>query len=130
MIPPAAQIATAKTSHVLIATCVKKNWSCLSRAGAAFSSRGNNHCARPNQSVRSAVSSPSQVLDAVIQNSGLSWGAHQIDIGASHLCIWFQDLRFVTPGRGVLPFIYGMCSEGAGPLRSYRLEDGARLPVY
>ena len=55
---------------------------------------------------------------------------HQIDIGASHLCIWFQDLRFVTPGRGVLPFIYGMCSEGAGPLRSYRFEDGARLPVY
>lgn len=55
---------------------------------------------------------------------------HQIDIGASHLCIWFQDMRFVTPGRGVLPFIYGMCSEGAGPLRSYRLEDGARLPVY
>lgn len=28
-------------------------------------------------------SSPYQMLDAVIRNSGLSWGAHQIDIGAN-----------------------------------------------
>lgn len=55
---------------------------------------------------------------------------HEIDSDATHLCIWFKDLRFLTPGRGVLPFVYGMCSEGAGPLRSYRLEQGARFPVY
>lgn len=55
---------------------------------------------------------------------------HEIDIGAAHLCVWFKDLRFLTPGRNALPFIYGMCSEGAGPMRPYQLSDGARLRVY
>lgn len=55
---------------------------------------------------------------------------HEVDIGASHLCVWFKDLRFLTPGRDALPFIYGMCSEGTGPLRPYQLSDGARLRVY
>ncbi len=55
---------------------------------------------------------------------------HAIDAGASHLCIWFKDLRFLTPGRGTLPFIYGMCSEGAGPMRPYGFGDGSRYPVY
>jgi len=55
---------------------------------------------------------------------------HGVDTGTSHLCVWFKDLRFLTPGRGVLPFIYGMCSEGAGPMRPFRLDGGARLPVY
>ncbi len=55
---------------------------------------------------------------------------HEIDIGATHLCVWFKDLRFLTPGRDVFPFIYGMCSEGTGPMRPYQLSDGARLRVY
>ena len=55
---------------------------------------------------------------------------HGIDVGASYLCIWFKDLRFLTPGRDVLPFIYGMCSEGAGPLRPHHLDGGRRSPVY
>jgi len=55
---------------------------------------------------------------------------HQIDVGASHLCIWFKDLRFLTPGRDMLPFIYGMCSEGSGPLRPYQFDSGGRSLVY
>lgn len=55
---------------------------------------------------------------------------HRIDVGPADLCIWFKDLRFLTPGRDVLPFIYGMCSTGAGPLRPYRLDAGVRAAVY
>ncbi len=55
---------------------------------------------------------------------------HDVDDGASHLCVWFKDLRFLTPGREVFPFIYGMCSNSAGPMRPYRLEAGVRSPVY
>ena len=55
---------------------------------------------------------------------------HQVDIGDAHLCVWFKDLRFLTPGRDAFPFIYGMCSEGTGPLRPYQLSDGERQRVY
>jgi len=55
---------------------------------------------------------------------------HDVDIGPSHLCVWFKDLRFLTPGRNAFPFIYGMCSEGAGPMRPYQLDGTARTPVY
>jgi inner membrane protein len=27
-------------------------------------------------------------------------------------CVWFRDLRFETPGRGVTPFRYGVCRDG------------------
>ena len=55
---------------------------------------------------------------------------HRIDSEASSLCIWFKDLRFLTPGRDGFPFIYGMCSEGAGPMRPYGLDGERRFPVY
>lgn len=55
---------------------------------------------------------------------------HRIDSEASSLCVWFKDLRFLTPGRKGFPFIYGMCSEGAGPMRPYGLDGNTRFPVY
>lgn len=55
---------------------------------------------------------------------------HRIDSEAASLCVWFKDLRFLTPGRDGFPFIYGMCSEGAGPMRAYGLDGGTRFPVY
>lgn len=55
---------------------------------------------------------------------------HRVDSDASSLCIWFRDLRFLTPGRDGLPFIYGMCSEGAGAMRPYGLDGERRFPVY
>ena len=33
-------------------------------------------------------------------------------ISAEGRCVWFRDLRFETPGRGVTPFRYGVCREG------------------
>jgi inner membrane protein len=33
-------------------------------------------------------------------------------------CVWFVDLRFATPGRDVMPFQFGACSE-AGAWRAY-----------
>jgi inner membrane protein len=55
---------------------------------------------------------------------------HRIDDEDGKLCIWFKDLRFLTPGRGGFPFVYGLCSEAAGPMRPYGLDVGRRYPVY
>ena len=38
--------------------------------------------------------------------------------GAGEGCIWFVDLRFVTPGRDITPFQFGACREG-GSWRAY-----------
>ena len=55
---------------------------------------------------------------------------HSVDGDAAQLCVWFKDLRFLTPGREGFPFIYGMCSNSAGPMRPFRLLDGVHSPVY
>jgi inner membrane protein len=34
--------------------------------------------------------------------------------GEAGNCYFFTDLRFLTPGRGALPFRYGVCREGTG----------------
>jgi inner membrane protein len=44
-------------------------------------------------------------------------------------CVWFHDLRFVTPGRAT-PFLYGMCREGNEGWRAFQLLGGARRAVY
>lgn len=53
-------------------------------------------------------SSPYQMLDAVIRNSGVSWGAHQIDIGANEageVNLFWDTLRRwrKAPGTGDYP---------------------------
>lgn len=55
---------------------------------------------------------------------------HSVAAGERDLCIWFYDLRFVTPGRGALPFIYGMCGDDGGAMKPFQLEGGQRKPVY
>lgn len=55
---------------------------------------------------------------------------HRIDVDQDSLCVWFKDLRFLTPGRGTWPFIYGMCADGAKPMRPYRLDGETRSLVY
>ena len=40
------------------------------------------------------------------------------------LCIWFRDLRFLTPGRDSWPFRYGMCRDEGGNWRAYQFADG------
>jgi inner membrane protein len=35
-------------------------------------------------------------------------------------CVWFVDLRFLTPGRDTLPFRFGACRDQPGaPWRAY-----------
>ncbi|MEK6593372.1 MAG: metal-dependent hydrolase [Pseudomonadota bacterium] len=56
---------------------------------------------------------------------------YRIDSGNPSTCIWFQDLRFLTPGRNAWPFRYGLCREGVGSWAAYELNgDNKRLPVY
>ncbi|MDB5810992.1 MAG: hypothetical protein JWN94_3114 [Betaproteobacteria bacterium] len=52
---------------------------------------------------------------------------YRIDRGTSP-CVWFEDLRFFTPGRGHMPFRFGMCRE-AENWRAYRLTDFGREAV-
>jgi inner membrane protein len=44
----------------------------------------------------------------------------QIERGNPSECVWFQDLRFLTPGRDQWPFRYGMCREGMQPWQPYQ----------
>ena len=49
---------------------------------------------------------------------------YRIDRGNPSLCVWFEDLRFNLPGRGNIPFRYGMCREDGQPWRPHRLAAG------
>ena len=44
-------------------------------------------------------------------------------------CVWFHDLRFVTPGREGTPFRYGMCREET-VWKPFQLIGEVRVPVY
>jgi len=55
---------------------------------------------------------------------------YRIDRDNPSTCVWFQDLRFLTPGRTDFPFRYGMCRGAGQPWRSYRLmSDNMKVPV-
>lgn len=54
---------------------------------------------------------------------------YRIDRGNPHLCVWFQDLRFIVPGRDHVPFRYGACSENDGPWRAHLLDGDERVAV-
>ncbi len=80
-------------------------------------------------------SSPYQVLDAVIRNSGLSWGAHQIDIGAntsSEAALFWETLKAWrrAPGTGNYPLLRQMDRHRAclsQPIRNMFTEHLAML---
>lgn len=58
---------------------------------------------------------------------------YRVDSRNPHTCVWFQDLRFFTPGRPVWPFRYGMCRDSVGEWRAYELlgdNSESRSPVY
>lgn len=53
-----------------------------------------------------------------------------VERGNPFECFWFQDLRFLTPGRDVWPFRFGVCREGSGPWQPYQeLAPGERLAL-
>lgn len=56
---------------------------------------------------------------------------YKIEAGNRQTCVWFQDLRFFTPGRDAWPFRYGLCREGGGQWAPFELMgEAGRLPVY
>jgi len=56
---------------------------------------------------------------------------YRVDAGDPATCVWFQDLRFFTPGRAYWPFRYGVCRGDAGQWAAFELVgDAARLPVH
>jgi len=55
---------------------------------------------------------------------------YRVDSGNPSTCVWFQDLRFFTPGRERWPFRFGMCRENGGPWEPYQLvADRVRAPA-
>jgi len=54
---------------------------------------------------------------------------YRMDVGNPSTCVWFQDLRFITPGRDVVPFRYGACREEQGPWEPFELDGEKRVPV-
>lgn len=56
---------------------------------------------------------------------------YRVERGNPSTCVWFQDLRFFTPGRSSFPFRYGLCRDGDGPWQPYQLVgETARVPVF
>jgi len=54
----------------------------------------------------------------------------RVESGNPSTCAWFQDLRFVTPGRDTWPFRYGMCRDGGGAWRLFQLAGEDRVAVW
>jgi inner membrane protein len=53
-----------------------------------------------------------------------------VERGNPSQCVWFRDLRFLTPGRDGWPFRYGMCRGDSGRWLAYEYPEGGRpLPV-
>jgi len=51
-----------------------------------------------------------------------------VERGNPSECVWFQDLRFLTPGRDTWPFRYGMCRVEGGAWQAHRAgEAGERM---
>ena len=55
---------------------------------------------------------------------------YRVDRGNPSTCVWFQDLRFFTPGREVFPFRYGLCREEGGPWRLFQLSGEGVIPLH
>jgi inner membrane protein len=56
---------------------------------------------------------------------------YRVETGKPSACAWFQDLRFLTPGRATWPFRYGMCRDASGQWRPYELlSDNDTIPVH
>ncbi len=54
----------------------------------------------------------------------------EVERGNPFECVWFQDLRFLTPGRDSWPFRYGMCREGSGLWQPYQaLAPGKNIAL-
>lgn len=55
----------------------------------------------------------------------------RLEAGDPASCVWFRDLRFLTPGRDAWPFQFGVCraSADAGWTAFQLVGDAVRLPL-
>jgi inner membrane protein len=54
----------------------------------------------------------------------------EVERGNPFECVWFQDMRFLTPGRDSWPFRYGVCRESSGPWQPYQaLAPGEHIAL-
>lgn len=54
----------------------------------------------------------------------------KVERGNPSTCVWFRDLRFLTPGRDAWPFGYGLCRADGGTWQVYRWGDAEeKLPL-
>ncbi|MDH3317256.1 MAG: hypothetical protein OER43_16025 [Gammaproteobacteria bacterium] len=55
---------------------------------------------------------------------------YRVDTGNPSTCVWFQDLRFFTPGRGRWPFRFRMCRGKGGAWEPFQLVgENTRIPA-
>lgn len=56
----------------------------------------------------------------------------RVEAGEPAHCVWFRDLRFLTPGRDAWPFQFGVCrpAAGAGWSAFQLIDDAVRLPLH
>ena len=52
-------------------------------------------------------------------------------MGEGSTCVWFLDLRFINPGRELVPFRFGACRDSQGaPWRAYERDgENGRIPI-
>lgn len=49
---------------------------------------------------------------------------YRVEASEQETCVWWRDLRFSFPGRGTVPFRFGMCRNGPGsPWSPFALDD-------
>lgn len=51
----------------------------------------------------------------------------RVHVNGERTCAWFRDLRFVTPGRDVIPFQYAACRTGAGQWEPFELDEAGGM---
>ena len=51
----------------------------------------------------------------------------RVDVDGGRTCAWFRDLRFVTPGRDIIPFQYAACRVENGPWEPWELDEAGGM---
>jgi len=54
---------------------------------------------------------------------------YRIDVGNPSVCVWFEDLRFLTPGRPNVPFRHGLCRQDQGQWKRFSLTAAGPRPL-
>jgi inner membrane protein len=104
----------------------------IGRLAAPYAQRGDAQWTRRERFGSDAATSAVRAALATPELAYFRWFAdhpvlYRIDRGNPSTCIWFEDLRFVTPGREAVPFRHGVCREAQGPWAAYALDGDRRV---